>query len=166
MIRIICRLCGNEKLEDNFYKKRNGKDNRCKQCLSEKARNYYINNIEKERERSRKKWKFKSEEERSRVRTTSRIWSKTDNGIYAYYKQNARKRKIEFKLTKEQFISFLHKECLYCGENAKGIDRLNNRLGYMVDNCATCCAICNIMKRDMSMDYFISHCNKITKNKR
>lgn len=65
-------------------------------------------------------------------------------------------------------------KCNYCGsqgtETAKsraskstlsggalklnGIDRIDNSLGYIEGNVATCCKMCNISKGDMSCDEF------------
>ena len=45
-----------------------------------------------------------------------------------------------------------------------GIDRINNELGYVLDNCESCCYDCNIAKRVMIKDDFIMKCVKIASN--
>ena len=35
-----------------------------------------------------------------------------------------------------------------------GIDRVDNIKGYDLDNCVTCCSLCNWMKRDLTIKEF------------
>lgn len=86
----------------------------------------------------------------------------SDPRIY-YYKRNAKARELQFDLTDDEFDDLIRSNCRYCKRsNANGIDRVNNSLGYVLENCASCCATCNIMKSDMSEDVFLAHCKKIT----
>jgi 5-methylcytosine-specific restriction endonuclease McrA len=78
----------------------------------------------------------------------------------ARYRIDAQKRGHSFELTKEQFIKLVDSECFYCGvrdsqfithrENEKhyfnGIDRIDNRNGYVIDNVVSCCKKCNTKK--------------------
>lgn len=85
--------------------------------------------------------------------------------IYNVYRRGAKIRNLKFCLTKQEFGSFLFKPCYYCnsaplgtyiGKKTKiknkeivkynGIDRVNNKLGYNMHNCVTCCKICNKIK--------------------
>lgn len=85
------------------------------------------------------------------------------------YKRNAEKRNLCFSLTAEQFEELIQKECFYCGEKPKnklngkwfngeyfynGIDRVNNDIGYTLENSVSCCEACNKAKRVMSEDEF------------
>lgn len=95
------------------------------------------------------------------------------------YKKNAIKMSREFSLTQLQFKTFLLGECTYCGSPPSsvvkargkhqkgfyynGVDRVDNEKGYTIDNCVTCCTICNLMKRKMSVISFIDHVKKIAK---
>jgi hypothetical protein len=45
-----------------------------------------------------------------------------------------------------------------------GIDRKNNSLGYVSNNCVPCCSECNLMKRKMSVNQFLEHMRKILCN--
>ncbi len=47
-------------------------------------------------------------------------------------------------------------------EERSGIDRVDNSVGYEVDNCVPCCGVCNRMKRDLTKDQFIDHVHKIS----
>lgn len=44
---------------------------------------------------------------------------------------------------------------------ANGIDRYDNRFGYINGNCVSCCGDCNRMKMSMSADAFINHIHRI-----
>lgn len=79
-----------------------------------------------------------------------------------------------YDISFEEFMILSLSKCNYCGsqgtETAKsraskatlsggalklnGIDRINNSLGYIEGNVATCCKMCNISKGDMSYDEF------------
>ena len=58
-----------------------------------------------------------------------------------------------------------NKNCTYCGDNIPGIglDRINNTIGYTIDNIASCCTTCNMMKHKLSHQEFINKCIKISK---
>lgn len=86
---------------------------------------------------------------------------------YRQYIHGAAARNIHFKLSMLQFLSFWGEPCWYCGEQIKGIglDRVDNEVGYEFENIVPCCGICNKMKRDLEMEYFIEKCKKICYNK-
>lgn len=80
-------------------------------------------------------------------------------------KSGAKKRGIEFNLSKDEFLTFWGKPCFYCGDKIPtiGLDRINSDEGYSIGNVVSCCAICNTMKLAISRDVFIQHCYKIIK---
>lgn len=100
----------------------------------------------------------------------------TIHRIWLQYKGSAKKRNIELLLDKEQFISFIFNDCYYCGEKPytliksnnkynkqwadlcsvyyNGIDRVDNNLGYSINNCVTCCQKCNAAKSNMKVEQF------------
>lgn len=74
------------------------------------------------------------------------------------YQQNARRKGLAFALTREQGRALLAGDCNYCGTVAapfNGIDRIDNAIGYVDGNVASCCSICNYAKRDMTTAAFI-----------
>lgn len=85
------------------------------------------------------------------------------------YKKHSLKRwkeSKEFGLTFNQFWNIKENSCNYCGkpggiDNPNGIDRINSKIGYVIDNCVSCCFSCNIMKHSFSIDYFLKHIEKI-----
>ena len=74
------------------------------------------------------------------------------------YRGEAKRRKIEWVLEKEQSISLFKNECIYCGINngLNGIDRINSEKGYTLENTTTCCGICNKMKLNHTVETFIN----------
>ena len=111
----------------------------------------------------------------------------TYNSLYYAYTKGALKRGLTFELTKDQFKSFLHLNCDYCGsepsnvyeiKNSKtgeiragvrlvynGIDRIDNNVGYVYNNCISCCGTCNGMKHAHGSEFFLHHIKKIFMNK-
>jgi len=83
---------------------------------------------------------------------------------YASTRANAFARKMEFNLTFDEFMFFWEQSCVYCGGKIEtaNLDRIDNAKGYVLGNVASCCATCNMMKRTMGVDEFISHCRKIS----
>lgn len=93
------------------------------------------------------------------------------NALYLEYSIGAKRRNLEFSLTKEQFRNITSSNCFYCNIEPKqqarrkgrnnglythnGIDRKNNN-GYILDNCVACCKICNIAKATLiESDFYI-----------
>ena len=91
--------------------------------------------------------------------------------ILRFYRKAAKKRGYEFLLSEEQFIKLIGERCYYCNsapdmvlnyyKHAKsrgfchnGVDRLDNKMGYTVNNSVTCCKICNNAKASLSIEEF------------
>jgi len=96
--------------------------------------------------------------------------------LYHKYKYNARKRKIKWGLTKEQFFVITKERCHYCGKKPKnlikdrwkkyeckysGVDRKSSKRGYFVSNVVPCCSICNRMKGQMTVATFIASAKRV-----
>ena len=74
---------------------------------------------------------------------------------YGHLKKNAKKRGIEFALSKQEFIDFrLKDKCFYCVEYADvmTIDRVDNNIGHKKENCVLACYSCNILKKNYSKE--------------
>lgn len=81
---------------------------------------------------------------------------------FGMYISNAKKRKISFELTKEEFSILITSPCSYCGSNEKiGVDRENNTLGYSFQNSVSCCETCNYGKRTMTKERFLAWIERI-----
>jgi hypothetical protein len=84
---------------------------------------------------------------------------KNKHTIWNHYVKGAKKRGIDFKLSKELFNSLIIQKCFYCdyikdGE-VNGIDRIDNNKGYLKENVVTCCETCNIAKGSQHPQEFI-----------
>lgn len=90
--------------------------------------------------------------------------------LYKKYKLSAKKRGIDFNLSQDDFLMLTAKDCVYCGKepemvlNGKrsygkcvynGVDRIDNKKGYELDNCVPCCKLCNRMKAALTMEEFL-----------
>lgn len=96
-----------------------------------------------------------------------------------YYITGAKCRNLEWTITDIEFEKLATSNCYYCNsepveakylarynktkENIKiqGIDRLNSKLGYNIENCVSCCKTCNQMKMSLTEEVFINQINKI-----
>lgn len=108
------------------------------------------------------------------------------NSLLYNYKKGAESRGHTFELTNEEFKFFISGNCYYCKSEPSnlyqikdnktgliragvpiyynGIDRVDNSLGYTIDNCVTCCDTCNKMKTNYDLDFFYKHIEKIYNN--
>ena len=93
-------------------------------------------------------------------------YSSFEKKRYSQVKASAVKRYFEFKLTIKEFVMLGIQSCFYCGEKQinYGIDRIDSKKGYILDNCRPACKRCNQAKNDLSTEEFINHCEKVVKN--
>lgn len=94
--------------------------------------------------------------------------------VYRTYRYGAKRRKITFDLTEEEALTLLAGNCHYCGIEPlrvlsegpgqfiyNGIDRIDSRLGYQSGNVLSCCTACNMAKRVMSYDEFLTWIDRV-----
>jgi len=80
---------------------------------------------------------------------------------YVNYLLRAKRKNIAFEFSVEEFSKLTAKNCYYCGGEGFGIDRINSKLGYTIDNTVSSCTKCNMMKYIWSKNDFIHHIKKI-----
>ncbi len=101
---------------------------------------------------------------------------------YNSYKSSKNGKILGFYLSESQFEELCRQNCTYCdrspqyrhvkyrssrngplytGDNLSGIDRIDSKIGYTLENSAPCCGVCNNMKRDLSQVEFIEHVKSI-----
>lgn len=117
--------------------------------------NYTMCKRTKEEERERKKMYWHKPE--VKFNTNIRI---------AKYKREAIRRGKTYILDDEFARLMLTSPCHYCGyldltEKLNGIDRVNNEIGYIQENCVPCCEICNFGKGKKSEQQFIEMCRRV-----
>lgn len=101
--------------------------------------------------------------------------------IFDNYKRAAKRRKYEFNISFDFFSKLITSNCYYCGSSPNmsckygrgklatdyskfkynGIDRLNNDIGYIQNNCVPCCKICNNSKATLSLKEWKAWIKKI-----
>ncbi len=93
--------------------------------------------------------------------------------LYNLYKNNSKKRNLDFTLDKEQFYVLIKQNCYYCNQSPSnkfgvmvynGIDRIDNSIGYTLSNSQTCCETCNFMKNTSTNQDFLNKVTKIFNN--
>lgn len=101
---------------------------------------------------------------REKINKKNSEWRKTSlKGRFMDCKRGAIKRNKEFNITLEQFDIETQNPCGYCGttDRKRGLDRIDNNIGYLPGNVISCCWQCNWMKNDYSVSDFLLHCQKI-----
>jgi hypothetical protein len=99
------------------------------------------------------------------------------NNLFSQYAHSAKKRNLSFELSKIEFKQLTKKPCYYCGREPhriikgqgktsgdyvyNGLDRVNNDIGYNIDNIVSCCFDCNSGKRTLSQQDFFAHIKRI-----
>ncbi len=107
------------------------------------------------------------------------------NDLYRNYKSSAKRRGYSFELTKEEFLTIISHNCYYCGASPSmtytygsgntltdyteyrynGVDRVDNKIGYINDNVVSCCKICNNSKASLSINEWHEWIDRIHKYK-
>jgi hypothetical protein len=109
-----------------------------------------------------KKWRDNNPEKMAKINENKKN-SKEQN--YNIYKRSADLKNVEFRLTYDQYLLVIEKECHYCGiiqeKGFNGIDRKDQTKGYIFDNCVSCCKMCNYMKGSTSDQVFINRVEHI-----
>ena len=78
---------------------------------------------------------------------------------FKVYSKRAITRNINFEITSDYFNLLIQEDCYLCGkksttEHCNGVDRINNRLGYTIENTRACCGNCNYMKNYYSLERY------------
>ena len=121
--------------------------------------------------------KIRSEKAKNRVVPLGPKGLSGMSRIYDLYKRRAKKKNIDFSLTKDEFKELSSSCCYYCGEppsmlyrhkqtktserereNSEylynSLDRIDSSLGYTLDNVRPSCKCCNTMKWNHGEDFF------------
>lgn len=94
-----------------------------------------------------------------------------EKNLFSHYKVGALKRKYDFEIDFEYFKDKIKENCFYCKREPynihkskpksqrfilyNGLDRVDNKKGYLKENIVTCCKECNYLKGTYSHDDFI-----------
>lgn len=81
---------------------------------------------------------------------------------YKTIQKSAEERGLPFELSLDSFSRLIQSDCYYCKRlNAIGIDRMDNKIGYTIENSVPCCFPCNRMKHTLTTEAFINKCYAI-----
>ena len=93
----------------------------------------------------------------------ARSRTKSPKAKFSNYKAGAKRRGYAFDLTFTEFMSYWKEPCDYCGDAIEtiGLDRIDNELGYSIDNVKSCCFTCNHAKDVMGEAQFLMWIEKV-----
>ena len=100
------------------------------------------------------------------AKLVKREYEMSHRGRFTRYKADAKRYNRVFELDFELFENIISNKCYYCGEDGYGIDRIDSDKGYSVDNCVSCCTLCNSIKSNHNIDIWIEQIHKISNNMR
>lgn len=101
--------------------------------------------------------------------------------LYKSYEKHAIERGYCFDIDIDFFVGITSGDCYYCGSQPSktikgrrsrssytynGVDRVDNNIGYVEENCTSCCTTCNIAKSTQSKEDFLKWIGKVVKYSR
>jgi len=109
--------------------------------------------------------------QRDRVAESNRLpeGRAATNALFWLRRSQARQAGRAWKLTMAEFDDLTSQPCHYCGAAPSqtftsprlngdyiynGLDRIDNKRGYVLDNIVTCCFVCNRAKNNMGIEEF------------
>jgi hypothetical protein len=101
-------------------------------------------------------------DQRLKYHNNVKLIGNSDN--YSNYKSRSKEKNKEYELTKNEFNKIVKQNCYLCGGNNSkgiGIDRFNNDIGYVLENCKPCCSYCNFMKKNIDYNDFLKQVKNI-----
>lgn len=95
------------------------------------------------------------------------VWRDCTSSPIEAYQKRAEVKRLEFALSEDDFFQIKNAPCHYCNKkvsyrHTNGVDRKNNKQGYIITNCVPCCSECNQMKAEIDIDEFIEHCKRVS----
>jgi len=99
--------------------------------------------------------------------------------LFRSYESHGKQISLPFELSKEEFKVLTRQNCFYCGIEPfqiwhpqgtngeylyNGIDRIDNNIGYIIENSVTSCHKCNQAKRAMKEEEFYEWVSRLYKN--
>jgi hypothetical protein len=173
----ICCKCNTSKKLEEFYVHKTTSDRHfpyCKECQKSFTKQWQRNNPEKIKESNRKRYRTNPDKVKLLIKKWQRnnpekikIYRQNHNSIpsniFKRYKKSKNAIKHGFSITFEEFIAFWQKPCTYCNSDIKtiGLDRIDSKKGYHINNVLPCCSTCNWMKCDYDTSLFLEHIHKI-----
>lgn len=114
---------------------------------SQYDRTYYLDNKEEKLNASKQHYYDNVEKIKE--------YRKALKGRFSRARSVAKREGREFLLTFDQYVAKTSEPCYYCDDffprvqQGIGLDRLNNSIGYTIENVVSCCKNCNQIKMDV-----------------
>eukprot|EP00918_Siedleckia_nematoides_P097157 GHVU01213083.1.p1 GENE.GHVU01213083.1~~GHVU01213083.1.p1 ORF type:complete len:359 (+),score=5.48 GHVU01213083.1:579-1655(+) len=81
---------------------------------------------------------------------------------FSNYKASAKQGNKDFGIGRKYFKKRFRARCYYCGRpRGRGVDRVDNTVGYVHGNCVTCCTACNFLKNELPYSVFLKQVLRI-----
>lgn len=125
-----------------------------RQQIRDKANEYRRTHLKQSRAKGRKYYYLHREQVREQVRKSSM------KPAYRFrvLKRSAEVRGIKVHISFDEYLKIVADPCRYCGgclpKSGSGVDRIDNKIGYVSGNLCPCCSACNIAKRAMTESEF------------
>lgn len=144
--------------------------------VKEKQKEYSKTHAQEKREYNQKNKEYfkqkRKEYETNNIEIVQKQRRKNRHSLKARYRKyiiGAKERNLPFELTLEEFDRITKNPCFYCGELPEdefgnkfvGIDRIDSNEGYTSTNVIPCCFICNRMKSNYDMNYWVNKMRQI-----
>ncbi|AGE49787.1 hypothetical protein PBCVCan184_324R [Paramecium bursaria Chlorella virus Can18-4] len=107
-------------------------------------------------------------EKRDEIREQQNAYHNTRTGKLCKIKQNAKNGGKDINMTDDEIMDMTDMPCVYCGKETidavkrNGIDRMDSSVGYVFENCVSCCQMCNFMKGKIDPLTFVERCAHIS----
>lgn len=93
-------------------------------------------------------------ENRAYYRQKDYEFARSPKGKFKVIKNNAKSRNLLVEFSLDQYMALItDARCYYCSgplpEAGGGLDRLNNSIGYRLDNVVPCCDFCNDLRGNL-----------------
>lgn len=144
-----CTICKKHRLKTEFCKNASmadGKHNQCKICAKRLWKKYRENNAEK----------LKAYQQRERAQFPERVRERKAKAVrkprsrFLDALRVANKRGLVWDISFDDFEKNIKSFCLYCKgplpETGHGFDRIDNSVGYLIENVVPCCTHCNMLR--------------------
>ena len=162
-----CRRKGEALLLSEFHKQSTGKFGHkpvCKECCGIRNKQWRSDPKVLQRNKEIGKIYYTRPEIREHRKQTTRTYRNQPKEKYKLYIRSAKRRCLVFEIDADFAISLFLSNCYYCNNGPNplnGIDRINNDKGYTVENCVSCCKMCNEIKLNHSTEEILIHLQKI-----
>lgn len=179
---LTCVECETDHPKEAYIGKINGPRDtkKCPDCLMEqkpknKARNLNTTHNLKLQlgvEGYRRKFREKKKIFGYRDRSKRQAYHKDPRGKFSGKKSRTKRDGKPLHLEPIDYENFIKGDCYYCLKPSNHedsfenltyntVDRVNSDIGYLKENCVSCCAPCNAAKSNWSVQVFIAHTARI-----